>query len=80
MGEKPLPAGACLKYAGGPEALLCDSSWKELGRVAIDTAASRVGTGSHSIEAGCEKTPGAELKIELHLFGKPTRVTAPGQS
>lgn len=79
FGERPLPAGASLKYAGGPEAVICDGSWKELGRIPVDTAAARVDLGSNSVTVGCDPAAGVEVKVELRLFRKPTRVMASGQ-
>lgn len=72
--DRPLPPGANLKYVGGPEALVGDATWEELGSAPVDAQAARVEAGSARINVGCATQAGASLKIELRTLGPATRI------
>lgn len=72
--DRPLPPGGSLKYTGGPEAVICDATWKELARVPVDANAARVSTGAQQVKVGCAEQSGASLKIELRTLGPATRL------
>jgi hypothetical protein len=74
LGERTLPPGGCLKYAGGPTAVICDSAWRVLARVEVDAAASRIGTGNQQVKLRCAAQDGSTLKLELRTLGSPTRI------
>ncbi len=74
LGGQALPPGGSLKYVGGPEAMICDATWKELTRVPVNTNAARVTPGIQQVRIGCAQQSGAGLKIELRTSSSPTRV------
>jgi len=64
-----LPPGGALKYTGGAEAIVYDSTWKELSRAPVAAAAAQVGTGEQQVAIRCQAQSGASLKIELRALG-----------
>lgn len=69
-----LPPGGSLRYIGGPEASVYDSTWKELSRTPVVTAALRVGTGEQKIRIGCKAEKDSSLKIELRTLSSPEEI------
>jgi hypothetical protein len=78
LGERAVPPGGSLKYAGGAEALVCDSTWKELARVPVAAAAVQIGAGAQHIAIGCHSPGGSTLKIELRTLSPATPLGAFG--
>jgi hypothetical protein len=78
LGETPLPAGGALRYTGGTEAVICDSTWKELGRVAVNTQAAQAGTGTLGIRLGCATQAKASLKLEVRTLGPAVTLSQKG--
>lgn len=72
----PLALGASIRYAGGEEAILCDPSWKEIGRVRIRTAANSVTTGNSRLKFGTSSPLKGDLKLEVRTYGDPMTVEA----
>jgi hypothetical protein len=69
-----LPPGGSLRYGGGAEAVICDSSWKEIARVRLDTDAARVSTGGLQVKIVCAQQSAATLKVELRTLGPATPI------
>jgi hypothetical protein len=72
--EIALPPGGSLKYTGGPEAVIYDSSWKEKGRVPVDADRASVGPGKQDMRIRLAGTVGDSLKLELRTLSAPTRI------
>lgn len=72
--ERTLPPGGSLKYTGGTDAMICDATWKELGRVPVDASVARISMGRQQARIGCVEQSGASLKIELRTLGPATRI------
>ena len=72
--DRPLPPGGSLRYRGGPEAVICDATWKELARVSVDAGVTRVGPGSQRVKLSCAGPSGASLKLELRTLGPALRL------
>jgi hypothetical protein len=65
----PLPPSGSVKYTGGSEAAVCDTSWKELARVPVDASAVRAGIGGQEAKIDCARQTDATLKLEIRMFG-----------
>ena len=63
-----LPPGGSLKYTGGADACVYDSTWKELTRVPVAAASAQVGVGDQQIGIRCQSQSGSSLKIDLRTF------------
>jgi hypothetical protein len=74
LADRALPAGGALKYGGGPKAMVCDATWKELARVPVDVIAAGLASGVHQVRITCARQSGASLKIELRTRGAATRI------
>ncbi len=70
--DRGLPPGGSLKYAGGSEATICDSAWKEVARLPVLGSAAQIGTGTQQFTVGHRTPDGAGLKIELRTLGPAT--------
>jgi len=68
-----LPGGS-LKYMGGAEAVVYDATWKESGRVPVDSASIRVRPGIQQVKIACAQTADSSLKIELRTLGPAVRI------
>jgi len=73
--NQALPPGGTLEYRGGPEAMICDATWKELARVPVNAGAARISTGTQQVKIGCAGQSGASLKIELRTLSPATRLS-----
>lgn len=76
LGPSSVPAGGSVRYDGGPEAVIADAAWKEVGRVRVEAAAVRVASGPVSLTLQCEPRSGGTLKWEVRTYGEPTILTA----
>ena len=74
LGDQTLPPGGSLKYNGGPTAVVCDSSWKELVRLPVQANAVEVGPGIQQVKIRSAENKEASLKVELRTFGPALRV------
>ena len=72
LDERVVPGGGALRYSGGSEASVCDSTWKEVARVPVAAEAVQIGTGAQQIAIGCPSQSGSSLKIELRTLGPAT--------
>ena len=75
LDERAVPGGGALRYAGGSEASVCDSSWKEIARVQVAAEAVQIGSGAQQIAIGCRWQSGSSLKIELRTLGPATAIS-----
>ena len=74
LDEHAVPGGGALRYAGGSEATICDSAWKEIARVPVATEAVQIGSGAQQIAVACRSQSGSSLKIELRTLGPATTI------
>ena len=72
--DRALPPGGALRYTGGVEAVICDSAWRETGRVAVDANVTQIGSGEQSVAVGCHSQPGGSLKLEFRTIGSRTEI------
>lgn len=70
-----LPAGASLRYSGGPEAVICDGAWKELQRVPVLAAGTLVKPGVSRVRVASETSIEGQLKTEVRTFGEPMLIS-----
>ncbi len=69
-----MPAGGKFKYAGGNEAVIWDSAWKQLASVPVEPAKARIQKGTSRVKIGSASKTGASLKIELRTLGPLERL------
>ena len=72
--DRALPPGGTLKYQGGSEAVIYDTTWNELARVPVDARAARLGTGRQRVTVAYSAPPGGNLKLELRTQDLARRV------
>lgn len=66
-----------LKYSGGNEVVLYDSSWNRLMSIPIDPAKLKVGKGNHKLKVDCSFDAGENVSLKLELKTKgPAEVVA----
>jgi hypothetical protein len=73
-GNVAIPAGGYIRYRGGSEALVCDASWHEVARIAVNSAKATLPTGPYRISFHAASFTGS-LKIECRTYGAPLRLT-----
>ncbi|MCP5517791.1 MAG: hypothetical protein H7A45_11120 [Verrucomicrobiales bacterium] len=71
--EEVLPGGA-VRYVGGPEAILCDATWRETKRLPVSSEAARINAGPQELTLGCPPRSEGRLKAEFRTAGKPTLI------
>jgi len=71
LDERAVPGGGALRYSGGSEVSVCDSTWKELARVPVATEAVQIGSGAQQVMIGGRAQSGSNLKIELRTSALP---------
>jgi hypothetical protein len=69
LDERAVPGGGALRYSGGSEASICDSTWKELARVPVAAEVVQIASGAQQIAISCLSQSGSSLKIELRTLG-----------
>jgi len=69
LDERAVPGGGALRYTGGSEAFVCDSTWKEVARVPVAAEAVQIGSGAQQVIIGSRSQSGTSLKIELRTLG-----------
>ena len=74
LDERSVPGGGALRYNGGAEAVVCDSNWKEIGRVPVSAEAVQIGSGAQQVTIGCRPQGGSSLKLELRTLGPATTI------
>lgn len=72
-----LPPGGRLKYAGGPDLVVTDPSWKEIGRVPIHPRLSVPVTGQQKVTLRTRMPGTGTLKIEVRELGPATALKIP---
>ena len=74
LDDLAVPGGGALRYTGGSEASVCDSTWKLLARVPVSAEALEIGSGAQQIAISCRAQSGSSLKIELRTLGPATAI------
>ena len=74
--EQAIPAGGGLRYDGGTGVVVVDSAWKELARLPVAQADSRIPGGAARVMLHGEVPDGAILKAELRTLGSATSIAA----
>ena len=74
MKDASIAIGASVKYAGGPEAVVFDSTWKEIMRVPVDSRRARVGVGPHRLLVNWAGHAKGGIKIEIRTYGPPIQI------
>lgn len=72
-----LPPGGALRYSGGVDAVIMDSTWHEVARVPVAGDTIRVPDGVSKIQVSAALPADSSLKVELRTLGAVTRLTKP---
>jgi hypothetical protein len=72
--DRAVPGGGALRYTGGSEAFVCDSTWKEIARVPVAAEAALIASGAQRIAIACRSQNGSTLKVELRTLGPATTI------
>jgi hypothetical protein len=75
-----IPTGGSVKYTGGPEAVIYDNAWRELGRVPVDIPHARVGAGEHRMRVAWTSRAEGEIKVEVRTYGPAVRIHRPART
>ena len=80
LGDRSIPAGGVVRYAGGGDLVIADSAWREQARVPVEMALATVGQGEVKVAVNRPGGSGSDFKMELRTLGPVMPVPIPASN